>query len=111
MCQGNPSPSAACDPMSVLEGRQCTTRHDLDVNIVTLYKNKGGRSDCSNYHSMSLLSIMGKLFARIVLKTPSTCKKGLHRIPEVHYRHGLLTETTAAEMQSRAKCYTSPSSI
>lgn len=37
------------------------------ANIVTLYKNKGDRSDCNNYRGISLLSIVGKLFARLVL--------------------------------------------
>ncbi|KAK7109622.1 hypothetical protein V1264_013633 [Littorina saxatilis] len=37
-----------------------------DSNIVTLYKNKGDRSDCNNYRGISLLSIVGKLFARVV---------------------------------------------
>ena len=39
-----------------------------DANIITLYKNKGDRSDCNNYRGISLLSIVGKLFARVVLK-------------------------------------------
>ena len=34
-----------------------------DANIVTLYKNKGDSSDCNNYRWMSLLSIIGKVFA------------------------------------------------
>lgn len=38
-----------------------------DANIVTLYKNKGYRCDCNNYRDISLLSVVGKLFARIVL--------------------------------------------
>lgn len=38
-----------------------------DANIVTLYKNKGDRSDCNNYRGISLLSITGKVFARVVL--------------------------------------------
>lgn len=38
-----------------------------DAKIVTLYKNKGDRSDCNNYRGISLLAITGKVFARIVL--------------------------------------------
>ena len=38
-----------------------------DAKIVTLYKNKGDRSDCNNYRGISLLSITGKVFARVVL--------------------------------------------
>ena len=39
-----------------------------DSVICTLYKNKGDRSDCNNHRGISLLSIVGKCFARIVLK-------------------------------------------
>ena len=38
-----------------------------DTKIVTLYKNKGDRSDCNNYRGISLLSVVGKLYARVVL--------------------------------------------
>ena len=38
-----------------------------DANIITLYKNKGDRSDCNNYRGISLLSIVGKIFARVIL--------------------------------------------
>ena len=38
-----------------------------DAKIITLYKNKGDRSDCNNYRGISLLSIVGKVFARVVL--------------------------------------------
>ena len=39
-----------------------------DANVLTLYKNKGDRSNCNNYRGISLLSIVGKVFARVVLK-------------------------------------------
>jgi len=38
-----------------------------DATIVTLYRNKGERSDCSNYRGISLLSIVGKVYARVIL--------------------------------------------
>ena len=38
-----------------------------DANIITLYKNKGDGSDCNNYREISLLSIVGKTFARVML--------------------------------------------
>ena len=38
-----------------------------DAKIVTLFKNKGDRSDCNNYRGISLLIFVGKVFARVVL--------------------------------------------
>ena len=32
-----------------------------------LYKNKGERNDCNNYRGISLRSIVGKVFARVIL--------------------------------------------
>ena len=38
-----------------------------DSKSITLYKNKGERNDCNNYRGISLLSIVGKVFARVIL--------------------------------------------
>ena len=38
-----------------------------DANIVTLYKNKGDRSNCNHYCGISLLTIIGKVFAHVML--------------------------------------------
>ena len=38
-----------------------------DAKIVTLHKNKGDRSDCNNYHGISLLSVVGNVFACVAL--------------------------------------------
>ena len=38
-----------------------------DAVIVSLYKNMGEKSDCSNYRGIALLSMAGKVLARILL--------------------------------------------
>ena len=39
----------------------------MDSKIVTLYTNKGERNDCNNYRGIYLLSIVGKVFALVIL--------------------------------------------
>ena len=38
-----------------------------DAMIITLFKSKRERSDCNNYKGMSLLSVIGKVFAKVIL--------------------------------------------
>ena len=38
-----------------------------DAKIITLFKNKGERSDCNNYRGISFLSVIGKVFAKVIL--------------------------------------------
>ena len=35
--------------------------------IVPLYKGKGQRTECSNYRGISLLSMVGKIYAQILV--------------------------------------------
>ena len=45
-----------------------TLPQDLrDAVIVSLYKIKGEESDCSNYRGITLLSIAGRILARVLL--------------------------------------------
>jgi len=39
-----------------------------DANIVSIYKKKGDRQVCGNSRGISLLSVAGKILARVVLK-------------------------------------------
>ena len=38
-----------------------------NAKIETLYRNKGDHSDCNSYRSIPLLSIMGNVFARVLV--------------------------------------------
>ena len=47
------------------------------AQIVPLYKNKGKRTDCSNYRGISLLSVPGKVFDAVTL---NRCKEALDKV-------------------------------
>ena len=67
--------------------RQGEVPQDMrDSNIVTLYKNKGDRSDCNKYRGISLLSIVGKLFARVALKKLQVLAERVYPEPQCGFR-------------------------
>ena len=47
------------------------------AQVVPLYKNKGKRTDCSNYCGISLLSVPGKRIAAVTL---NRCKEALDKV-------------------------------
>ncbi len=47
--------------------RECAPQHWKDANIVTVYKNKGDKSICSNSRGISLLAIAGEVLAKVML--------------------------------------------
>ena len=76
-----------------------------DAKIVTLYKNKGDRSDCNNYRGISLLSIVGKAFARVVLNRLQPLAERVYpeitvrvQSSSVDNRHGVLPQTATGEV-------------
>ena len=62
-----------------------------DANTVTLYKNKGDRSDCNNYRGISLLSIIGKAFARVALARLQTLASRVYPEFQCGFRSGRST--------------------
>ena len=68
-----------------------------DANIVTLYKNKGERSNWNNYRGISLLSVVGKLFARAALKRLQVLAERIY--PEPQCAQCVLPPKVVGEMQ------------
>lgn len=76
-----------------------------DALIVSLYKNKGSKSDCGNYRGISLLSIAGKIFARVILNRLITVSE--QNLPEAQcgFRPGRSTvDMIFAMRQLQEKC-------
>ena len=62
-----------------------------DAKIVTLFKNKGDRSDCNNYRGISLLSVVGKVFARVVLARLQILAERIYPESQCGFRSGRST--------------------
>lgn len=62
-----------------------------DSKIITLYKNKGARSDCNNYRGISLLSVVGKVFARVVLMRLQVLAERVYPESQCGFRAGRST--------------------
>ena len=77
-----------------------------DATIVALYKNKGAKTDCGNYRGISLLSIAGKILARILLNR-LIVSVSEHNLPEAQcgFRPGRSTvDMVFAVRQVQEKC-------
>nr|VZI43233.1 unnamed protein product [Spirometra erinaceieuropaei] len=77
-----------------------------DATIVHLYKRKGNRQVCDNYRGISLLKIVGKIFARILLnRLNNHLEQGL--LPESQCgfrRHRVTMDMIFAARQLQEKC-------
>ena len=49
----------------------------LKIVIVPLYKGKGERTECKNYRSISLLSVIDKMYAGILVDRVHRVTRGL----------------------------------
>ena len=76
-----------------------------DAKVITLYKNKGERSDCNNYRGISLLSIVGKVFARVVLARLQTLASTVYPEAQCGFRSERSTiDMIFATRQIQEKC-------
>ena len=62
-----------------------------DSKIITLFKNKGERNDCNNYRGISLLSIVGKVFARVILMRLQKLAERIYPESQCGFRAGRAT--------------------
>ena len=83
-----------------------TLREDLgDASIVSLYKNKGEKSDYSNDRDITLLFIAGKILARVSLNRliPTISQENTPKANvgsgSTEGRHDLRAEADSGEMQ------------
>ena len=85
-----------------------TLPQDLrDAVIVSLYKNKGEKSDCSNYRGITLLSIAGNILACVLLNRliPTIAQENtpehqcVFKSNKRDQRHDLCAEADTGEMQ------------
>ena len=76
-----------------------------DALIVAVYKNKGSKAYCRNYRGISLLSVAGKIFARIILNRLNAVSEA--NLPEAQcgFRPGRSTvEMIFTVRQVQEKC-------
>jgi hypothetical protein len=76
-----------------------------DARIVTLYKRKGDRSDCNNYRGISLLNVIGKVFARVALERLQTLASRVYPESQHGFRSGRSTTDMIFSLrQLQEKC-------
>ena len=76
-----------------------------DANVVIPYKNQGDRNDCNNYRSISLISIVGKVFARVVLKRLQVLAEQVYPESQSSFRANISTiDKVFSLRQLQEKC-------
>lgn len=62
-----------------------------NAKITTLYKRKGDQGDCNNYRGISLLSVTGKLLARLILVSLQVLAEEIYPEAQCGFRAGRST--------------------
>ena len=75
-----------------------------DAKIVTLFKNKGDHSDCNIYHGIFLLSVVGKVFARVFLARLQILADRIYPESQCGFRSGRSTVDMISTKQLQEKC-------
>ena len=85
---------------------ECKVPQDMsDAKIITLYKNKGDRSDCNNYRGISLPSVVGYVIARVVRTRLQVFAKRIYPESQCGFRAERLTvDMVFAVRQLQEKC-------
>ena len=71
--------------------------------MITLYKNKGDRRDCDNYRAISLLSVAGKVMARVVLSRLNTLADRVYPESQCGFLSGRSTVDTVFTLRQLQK--------
>ncbi|KAJ2944193.1 hypothetical protein O0L34_g18171 [Tuta absoluta] len=82
-----------------------------DADIITLYKGKGDRGDCNNYRGISLLSIAGKAFAKVILSRLETLAARIYPESQCGFRGGRSTTDmifTLRQLQEKCREHRTP---
>lgn len=77
-----------------------------NAKITTLYKQKGDRGDCNNYRGISLLSVTGKLLARLVLARLQVLAEEIYPEAQCGFRAGRSTTDmifSVRQLQEKAR--------
>ena len=75
-----------------------------DAKIITLFKNKGERSDCNNYRGTSLLSVIGKVFEKVILIRLQKLAERVYPESQCDFRAGRSTIDMISLRQLQEKC-------
>ena len=76
-----------------------------DAKTITLFKNKGERSDCNNHRGISLLSVIGKVFEKVILIRLLKLAERVHSESQCGFRAGRSTTDMVFSLcQLQEKC-------